>query len=34
MSLGSGRVLADLIGGREPAIDMAGLEFSRYREDR
>jgi D-amino-acid dehydrogenase len=33
MSLGSGRVLADLIGGRAPAIDMTGLEFSRYRED-
>jgi D-amino-acid dehydrogenase len=33
MSLGSGRVLADLIAGRTPAIDMAGLELSRYRED-
>ena len=33
MSLGSGRVLADLIGGRAPAIDVTGLELSRYRED-
>ena len=33
MSLGSGRVLADLVAGRTPAIDMAGLELSRYRED-
>ena len=33
MSLGSGRVLADLIGGRTPTIDMAGLELSRYGTD-
>jgi D-amino-acid dehydrogenase len=30
MSLGSGRVVADLIHGRTPAIDMAGLEVARY----
>ena len=30
MSLGSGRVVADLIHGRQPAIDIAGLEVSRY----
>jgi D-amino-acid dehydrogenase len=33
MSLGSGRVLADLVAGRAPAIDIAGLELSRYRDD-
>jgi D-amino-acid dehydrogenase len=30
MACGSGRVLADLISGRTPAIDMAGLALSRY----
>lgn len=30
MSLGSGRVVADLIHGRTPAIDIAGLEVARY----
>jgi len=30
MSLGSGRVVADLIHGRQPGIDVSGLEFSRY----
>ncbi len=33
MALGSGRVLADLIGGRAPAIDVDGLEFSRYQAE-
>ncbi len=30
MSLGSGRVVADLVQGRRPAIDTDGLELSRY----
>jgi D-amino-acid dehydrogenase len=30
MSLGSGKVVADLIHGRQPAIDVRGLEVSRY----
>jgi D-amino-acid dehydrogenase len=30
MSCGSGRVLADLVSGRVPEIDMAGLDISRY----
>lgn len=30
MSLGSGRVVADLIHGRQPDIDITGLELSRY----
>ena len=30
MAAGTGRVMADLISGREPAIDMAGLTIDRY----
>jgi D-amino-acid dehydrogenase len=30
MAAGTARVMADLIGGRKPAIDMAGLTISRY----
>ncbi len=30
MAPGSGRVLADLVGGREPEIDLAGLGVARY----
>lgn len=33
MSLGSGRVAADLIQGRTPAIDINGLEVSRYQTE-
>jgi D-amino-acid dehydrogenase len=33
MSLGSGRVVADLIHGRAPGIDISGLEVSRYRTE-
>jgi len=33
MSLGSGRLVADLIHGRPPAIDVDGLELSRYRTE-
>lgn len=33
MSLGSGRVIADLIHGRAPGIDIDGLELSRYRTE-
>ena len=33
MSLGSGRVVADLVHGRAPSIDIAGLELSRYRSE-
>jgi D-amino-acid dehydrogenase len=32
MSMGSGKVLADLVTGREPEIDLAGLTLDRYRE--
>ena len=31
MAAGTGRVMADLISGRAPAIDMAGLTIDRYR---
>ena len=31
MSCGSGRVLADIVSGRQPAIDMNGLGMERYR---
>ncbi len=31
MAAGTARVMADLIGGRKPAIDMAGLTIDRYR---
>jgi D-amino-acid dehydrogenase len=30
MAAGTGRVMADLISGRAPAIDMAGLTVDRY----
>ena len=30
MACGSGRVLADLVSGRSPAIDTAGLGLARY----
>ena len=30
MAAGTGRVMADLISGRVPAIDMAGLTLDRY----
>ena len=30
MACGSGRVLADIVGGREPEIDIEGLSLSRY----
>ena len=30
MAAGTGRVMADLISGRTPAIDMAGLTVDRY----
>ena len=33
MSLGSGRVVADLMQGRPPGIDIAGLEMSRYADE-
>jgi D-amino-acid dehydrogenase len=33
MSLGSGRVLADIVHGRKPGIDISGLEVSRYRTE-
>jgi D-amino-acid dehydrogenase len=32
MAAGTGRVMADLISGRAPAIDMDGLTIDRYRE--
>lgn len=31
MAAGTGRVLADLLSGREPDIDVAGLALARYR---
>jgi D-amino-acid dehydrogenase len=31
MSMGSGRVVADLIAQREPEIDLDGLTLARYR---
>jgi D-amino-acid dehydrogenase len=31
MAAGSGQLLADLVGGRKPAIDAAPLAVSRYR---
>ena len=31
MAAGTARVIADLIGGRKPAIDMTGLTIDRYR---
>jgi D-amino-acid dehydrogenase len=31
MSMGSAKVVADLIGGREPAIDLSGLTLDRYK---
>jgi D-amino-acid dehydrogenase len=31
MAAGTGRVIADLVSGREPAIDVAGLALARYR---
>ena len=33
MAAGTGRVMADLISGRAPAIDMDGLTMARYRSD-
>ncbi|HMA30568.1 MAG TPA: D-amino acid dehydrogenase, partial [Casimicrobiaceae bacterium] len=33
MSAGTGQVLADVISGRKPAIDLAGLTYARYAED-
>lgn len=30
MSMGSGKVLADLVTGREPEIDLSGLTLARY----
>ena len=33
MAAGTGRVMADLISGRAPAIDMDGLTIARYRSD-
>ena len=30
MAAGTGRVMADVIGGRTPQIDMAGLTVDRY----
>jgi D-amino-acid dehydrogenase len=30
MACGSGRVIADLIAGRAPQIDVSGLDLSRY----
>jgi D-amino-acid dehydrogenase len=33
MSLGSGRVVADIIHGRKPCIDISGLDVSRYRTE-
>jgi D-amino-acid dehydrogenase len=30
MAAGTARVMADLIGGRQPAIDMTGLTAARY----
>lgn len=32
MSMGSGRVVADLIAQRKPEIDLDGLTFTRYRK--
>ena len=31
MAAGTGRVMADLIGGRKPEIDLDGLTIARYR---
>ena len=33
MSAGTGQVLADVVSGRKPAIDLAGLTYARYAED-
>jgi D-amino-acid dehydrogenase len=31
MAAGTGRVIADLVSGREPEIDIGGLAMARYR---
>ncbi len=33
MSAGTGQVLADIVSGHKPAIDLAGLSYARYAED-